>query len=156
MKYRIEEKIRTLGLTLPEPPKALGSYLPCVIAGDLVFASGVIPIKNGKVMTGKFGIELTVKDAKEICEKAALLLLANLKNSIGSLENIERFLRIDGYINSTEDFKDQPAVLNELSNLIVQIFGENGKHSRIAIGVNTLPAGAAIEIAAIIKIKKLP
>ncbi len=154
MNTEVEEKIKKLGFTLPELPKALGSYLPCIVSGTLAFISGVIPVKDGKVLTGKFGKELTTDDAKEIGKAVVLSILSNIKSAIGTLDKIERVLKIEGFVNSTADFKEQPAVLNEVSNLIVEIFGEKGKHSRIAIGVNSLPLGAAIEVSVIIEIKK--
>ena len=148
-----EEKIKSLGFVLPEPSKALGSYIPCVISGNLLFFSGAIPTRNGKVISGCFGTDLTIDKAKDAAIAVVLTILANIKASIGSLNRIERFIKIEGYVSSTKDFYEQPKVLNEVSDLIVEIFGEQGKHSRIAIGVCSLPLNAAIEVSGIVEIK---
>lgn len=150
----IEERINGMGFILPEPPKTLGSYVPCIITGNLLFFSGVIPMKEGNAMTGRFGGNLTVNDAKEVAAYVVLSILANIKASIGGLDRIKRFIKIEGYITSTEDFFDQPKVLNEVSNLIVEIFGDPGKHSRVAVGVYSLPLKAAIEVSGIVEINR--
>ncbi|MGB9694584.1 MAG: RidA family protein [Caldisericaceae bacterium] len=150
----IEERIKNLGLNLPEPSKTLGSYVPCVISGNFLFFSGAIPTKDGKVISGQFGEKLTIDDAKEAGVAVVLSFLANIKSSLGSLDFIDQFVKIEGYVSSTSSFYDQPKVLNEVSNLLVEIFGERGKHSRVAIGVCSLPLNAAIEVAGIVKIRR--
>jgi len=154
MNNEIEEKIKKLGFTLRESSKPLGSYSPCIVSDTLVFISGVIPVKDGKILAGKFGKELNIDDAKDIGKTVVISMLSNLRSAIGTLDNVKKILRIEGFISSTEDFKEQPAVLNEVSNLIVEIFGERGRHSRIAIGVSSLPSGAAIEVSAIMELEK--
>ncbi len=152
----ITKKLSGLGLSLPKPSKALGAYVPCLISGNLLFLSGIIPAKDGKPLTGKFGKDLSLEDAKEIGRIVVLTMLANIQESIGNLDKIKRVVKIEGFINSTPDFTDQPKVLNEVSNLLVEIFGEAGKHSRIAIGVNALPLGASLEVSGIVEIEKEP
>ena len=152
---KVEKTLQELGLELPEPSKPIGSYVPWVISGNLLFISGTIPSQNGVPRTGKFGDSLKLEDAEKLGKIVALTLIANTKDAIKDLDKVKRIVEIEGFVNSTPDFIDQPKVINEVSNLLVKIFGEKGKHSRIAIGVNSLPLGAAIEVSAIIEIEKL-
>jgi enamine deaminase RidA (YjgF/YER057c/UK114 family) len=149
----LEEKLKSMGLVLPEPSKALGSYVPCVISGNLLFFSGVSPVKNGSVISGCFGESVTLKEAPEIGEAIVLSILSNVKSSLGSLDCIKKFVKIEGYVSSSKNFFDQSKVLNEVSNLIVEIFGESGKHSRIAVGVCSLPLSTAVEVSGVIEIE---
>jgi len=149
----IEEHLNSLGLRLPKPAKTLGSYVPTVTTGgNLLFFSGIIPVENGEVIVGKFGKDLTLEDAKTPAQLVVLSLLANIKEATNDFSRIKRFVKIEGFVNSTEDFQDQPKVMNEVSNLIVAIFGERGKHTRIAIGVNALPMGACLEVSGVIEL----
>lgn len=148
----IEEKLGMFGLKLPEPSQPIGSYLSCIVSGNLLFISGVIPIKEGKVITGRFGKEIQTIDAKEIGTLIVLTMLSNIKKELGSLEKISHFIKIEGFVNATEEFKEHPIVLNGISDLLVQIFGESGVHARTAIGVNSLPKGACLEVSAIVEI----
>jgi enamine deaminase RidA (YjgF/YER057c/UK114 family) len=152
---KVEKTLQELGLELPEPSKPIGSYVPWIISGNLLFISGTIPSQNGVPRTGKFGDNLKLEDAEKLGKIVALTLIANTKDAIKDLDKVKRIVEIEGFVNSTPDFIDQPKVINEVSNLLVKIFGEKGKHSRIAIGVNSLPLGAAIEVSAIIEIEKL-
>lgn len=152
---KVEKTLQELGLELPEPSKFLGSYVPWVISGKLLFISGTIPSQNGVPQTGKFGDSLKLEDTEELGKIVALTLIANIKDAIKDLDKVKRIVKIEGFVNSTPDFIDQPKVINGVSNLLVKIFGEKGKHSRIATGVNSLPLGAAIEVSAIIEIEKL-
>lgn len=145
----IEERLKMLGIELPEPSKSLGSYVPIVRSGNLLFMSGIIPIKNGKVMTGRFGDDLNIEDAENPAIAVVLTIISNLKNELKDLDKIKRVIKIEGFVNSTLDFIDQPKVLNAVSELLVKIFGEKGKHSRIAIGVSSLPMGACLEVSSI-------
>ncbi|MFM9875531.1 MAG: RidA family protein [Nitrosarchaeum sp.] len=149
----IEEKIKQIGIKLPTPPNPAGSYIPVVKTGNLVYVSGQIPMEDGKVSyTGKVtdeNIEMAQKAAK-IC---AINILAQLKKELGDLEKISKIVRLSGFVNSVPEFTQHPKVINAASDLFYEIFGENGKHSRIAVGVSSLPLNSMTEIDAIVEIK---
>ncbi|MFU2157707.1 MULTISPECIES: RidA family protein [Caldisericum] len=149
----IEDNLKSLGLELPKPSKTLGSYVPTiVIDSKLLFFSGVIPVENGEVIKGKFGKNLRLEEAKKPAQLIVLSILANIREITQDFSRIKQIVKIEGYVNCTEDFEDQPKVMNEVSNLLVSIFGERGKHTRIAVGVNSLPMGACLEVAGIIEL----
>jgi len=142
-----EEKLQELGIRLPDMPKPLGSYVPCVRAGQLIFLSGMLPLENGKLMrTGKVGGDITIDEAMEDARKTVINALAVLKVHTGSLDKIKRCVKITGYIASAPDFAEQPRVLNAASDLLSDIFGEGGRHARAAVGVNVLPLHSPVEI----------
>ena len=147
----IEQKIESLGIKLPDPPTPAGSYIPAVKTGNLLFISGQIPMENGKLLyTGKVSdsnIETAQKSAK-IC---AINILAQLKRELGDLEKVSRIVRLSGFVNSEPDFSKHPIVINAASDLLYEIFGEKGKHSRIAVGVANLPLNSMTEIDAIVE-----
>ncbi len=149
---KIEEHMEKERIILPKPSKSLGSYVPVVKSGSFVYLSGVIPLKGDKVVSGKFGREFDEKSGRELAELCALQLIANLEDAIGDLDRVKQIVRIEGFVNSTDDFSAQSKVLNYVSDLLVKIFGEKGKHSRVAIGVNSLPLNAALEVSAIVEI----
>ena len=147
----IDEKIESLGITLPDPPTPAGSYIPVVITGNLAFVSGQIPMQNGKVLfTGKVSNE-NIDEAKKSAKICAINILAQLKRELGNLDRITRIVRLSGFVNSTPDFTAHPKVINEASDLIHEIFGEKGKHARIALGVAALPLDSMTEIDAIVE-----
>lgn len=150
----IEEKLKSLGITLPLPPTPAGSYIPAIRSGKLVYISGQIPIDNGKVaFTGKVSdqnLELAQNSAK-IC---AINILAQIKREIGDLDKVSKIIKLSGFVNSEPEFSQHPKVINSASDLIFEIFGEKGKHSRIAVGVASLPFDAMTEIDAIIEISE--
>jgi len=149
---RIEEKLRQMGLELPPTPTPSGSYIPALCVGDLIFASGQAPCQNGQAVyngvsyKGKAGKEISVEKAYEAARICALLLLAEIKYAIGDLDRIDRIVKLNGFVNSTDDFKDQPKVINGASDLLIELFGENGRHARSAVGVSTLPCDVCVEI----------
>ena len=145
----IEEKIKELGYSLIEVTPPLASYLPCVKSGNLIFLSGVISDKKGKL-----GKDLTTQDGYEESKQCAIKLLSNLKSYIKNLDNVVRIVKVEGYVNSTEDFSEQSKVINGISDLLFDIFGELGKHSRVAIGVMNLPFNASTEISMIVEVKE--
>lgn len=149
---KIEEQMEKERIILPKPSKSLGSYVPVMKSGSFVYLSGVIPLKGDKVVTGKFGREFDERSGREPAELCALQLVANLKDAIGDLDRVKQIVRIEGFVNSTDDFSAQSKVLNYVSDLLVRIFGDKGKHARIAIGVNSLPLNAALEVSAIVEI----
>lgn len=150
----IEEKINQLGFTLPAAPKPLASYVPAVKVGDLVFTAGQLPIKDGKlIFNGKLGKDLNEEDGKNAAQICALNCLSVVKSEIGNLDNIDRIVKLTVFVNSAEGFINHPQVANGASDLIKEIFSENGKHVRSAVGVAELPLNAPVEIEMIVKVK---
>lgn len=150
-----EEKLKTLGIELPEVPKPLGSYVPFVKIGNLVYLSGMLPLRGGKLTkSGRVGDSVSLEEASEAARTTAINALAVLKSAVGSLDKIKRCVRIEGYVASAQDYTDQPKVLNGTSNLIFEVFGEAGLHTRTAIGVNILPLNSPVEISFIFEVKE--
>ena len=148
----ILHKLKEAGITLPNPPNPAGSYIPVVTTGNLAFVSGQIPIQDGKVkFTGKIPGEQTIESAQEAAKLCIINGLAQLNAFFGTLENITKIIRISGFVNSSPDFTDQPKIINAASDLLFKIFGDNGKHSRIAISATNLPLNATIEIDMIVE-----
>jgi enamine deaminase RidA (YjgF/YER057c/UK114 family) len=151
MKY--EEKLTSLGLELPEAPKPVATYVPAVQTGNLLFLSGVLPIRNGQLaFTGKLGRDLTVPEGIEAAKVAILNALAIAKQELGSLDRITRVVKVVGHVASADGFAEQPQVLNGASDLLVAIFGDAGRHARVATGAAELPRGAAVEIEVILAV----
>ena len=134
----IEEKLNELGVSLPTAPKPAGSYVPVVVSGKLAFVSGQIPIKDGQVIyQGKVGIEQSIEQAQKAAKLCIINGLAQINTYFGTLDNLENIIKISGFVNSTKDFTEHPIVINAASDFLVEIFGEEGRHSRIAIGVSS-------------------
>ena len=149
----IEEKIKSIGIKLPNPPSPAGSYIPVVKSGNLLYVSGQIPMEDGKVVfTGKVS-DTNIETAQKSARICAINILAQLKKELGDLEKISRIIRLSGFVNSGPEFTQQPKVINAASDLFYEIFGEGGKHSRIAVGVSSLPLNSMTEIDAIVEIK---
>ncbi len=143
----IDEKLKSLGITLPTPPKPAGSYIPVVISGNLAFVSGQIPMQDGKVAyRGRVPTERTLEDAQSAAKICAINILAQLKANLGNLDKISKIVRVSGFVNSTSDFTEHPKIINAASDLFFEIFGEKGKHTRIAVGVSSLPLNSTVEI----------
>ena len=148
----IEEKLHELGIILPTPPDPAGSYIPIVKSGDLLFVSGQIPIEEGTVIhTGKVNDE-NMESAKKSAKLCAINILAQIKKEIGSLDKIIRIVKLSGFVNSDPNFIKHPLVINAASDFIFEVFGEKGKHARIAVGVTSLPLGSMTEIDAIVQV----
>ena len=142
-----EERLKTLGIELPEALLPLGSYVPAVKTGNLIFLSGILPLVHGKLLRqGKVGDDISVDDAREDARAATINALSVLKAETGSLDRVKRCVKITGYIASAPDFTEQPKVLNAASDLIREIWGESGRHARAAIGVTVLPLNSPVEI----------
>ncbi len=142
-----EGRLAQLGLTLPPAPAPVGSYVPYVVTGKLVFTSGQLPMCDGKLTaTGKVGLDLTIEQAAEAAKVAVLNAVAQVAAAAGGLNHIVRIVRLGVFVNSADGFTDQPKVANGASNLLVEIFADAGKHARSAVGVNELPLNAAVEI----------
>jgi|TARA_B110000211_G_C13991217_1_gene514108 enamine deaminase RidA (YjgF/YER057c/UK114 family) len=150
----IVKQIEKLKIIVPKAPKPVGAYLAYKQVNNLVYVSGQLPIKeNGEILCGKIGADLSMVQGKEAAILCTLNILAQIKDACGGkLDKIKSCIKITGYINSTEDFKDQPKILNASSELISNIFGQNGLHARVAVSVNALPLGAAVEIDAIFEV----
>lgn len=147
-----EKKLQSLGFTLPSPPKPVATYVPAVRSGNLLFLSGMIPMVEGEMaMVGKLGKELTVEQGQQAARITLLNALAVVKAELGSLDQIKRIVRIGVHVASSEGFTQQPAVANGASDLLVQIFGEAGRHARLALGAAELPLGAPVELEMIVE-----
>ena len=143
----IEDKLRELSIELPTPPSPAGSYIPVVTTGNLAFVSGQIPMKEGKdVCEGKVPDKQSLDEARDAAKICIINGLAQLKANLGSLDKITKFVRISGFVNSNPEFTEQPKVINAASDLLVEIFGDMAKHSRIAVGVASLPLNSTVEI----------
>lgn len=149
----VEDRIRDLGFALPPVPKPAGAYVPGVITGSLCFTSGQSGTVEGKlVYSGRLGAELGVEDGYKSAQIAALNCLAELKWLLGSLDRVKRVVKVTGFVASAPGFGQQPMVVNGASELLEDVFGDNGKHARSAIGVAELPFGAPVEIELIVEI----
>jgi len=149
----IEKKLAGLGLELPTTPISQGSYVPAIQSNHLVFVSGQLPMKAGKLLAeGRVGQEISLEEAQKAAAQCFLNALAAFKSLGLSLDQISRVIKLNGYVQCTESFKDQPKVINGASDLAVQIFGEAGKHARAAVGAYALPLNAAVEVEVIFEI----
>lgn len=147
----INERIESLGIKLPNPPTPAGSYVPVVRTGNLLFVSGQIPMEDGKVVyTGKVS-DGNIETAQKSARMCAINILAQLKRELGDLDKITKIVRLSGFVNSEPGFSQQPKVINPASDLFFEIFGEKGKHSRIAVGVASLPLNSMTEIDAVVE-----
>ena len=147
----IEEKLKDLKIILPNAPDPVGAYVAFKKFGNLLFISGQLPIGlDSKMIRGKIGKELTLSDGQKASKLCVLNILSQAKKAMnGDLNKIKDCIKITGFVNSADDFVDQPKVINPASETLTAIFGENGKHSRAAVSTNSLPLGAAVEIDAI-------
>jgi enamine deaminase RidA (YjgF/YER057c/UK114 family) len=144
----VEDRLAKLQHPLPHAPAPVASYVPAVRVGHLVISSGQLPIVGKEVMfTGKVGRDVHEEDGQHAARLCALNALAAIKAEIGNLDHVTRVVRVEGYVQSAEGFSKQPVIINGASDLLVQAFGEKGKHSRIAVGVSELPLNAAVELA---------
>jgi enamine deaminase RidA (YjgF/YER057c/UK114 family) len=150
----IEERLLEMGLELPPAPKPAGSYVPVVEDGELVYVSGQVPLQIGAVpdiFKGKVSSVVSVSRAQDAAKLCTLNALSHIKSAIGNLDNVSKFIRVAGYVNSDPAFADHPKIVNAASELLTNIFGDRGKHARIAIGVNSLPLDSVIEIEFLLK-----
>jgi enamine deaminase RidA (YjgF/YER057c/UK114 family) len=148
-----EEKIKQMGIIIPEAVKPLAAYIPALQVGNLVMTSGQVPVSGGTVKyQGKAGGDVPEEDAKEAAKLCALNCLSAVKSITGSLDRIKRVLKLTVYVNSAEGFTAQPKVANGASEFIVEIFGDAGKHVRSAVGVSELPLNSAVEIEMIVEL----
>ncbi|WP_148865734.1 Atu1372/SO_1960 family protein [Thermosediminibacter litoriperuensis] len=150
----LEKRMQELGIVLPEPPKPVAAYVPGVLVDKYIYTAGQIPFVNGELKyKGKVGRDISVEEAYEAARICALNCLSIVKALAGSLDNVEKIVKVVGFVNSAEGFNQQPKVVNGASELLDQIFGEAGAHARSAVGVNELPMDAPCEIEMIVKLK---
>jgi enamine deaminase RidA (YjgF/YER057c/UK114 family) len=148
-----EKKLKELGISLPAPPKPVANYVPTVKVGNLLFVSGHGPYNDGKtIISGKLGKELTIEEGYKTARNVALNCLASIQATLGDLNKVKRVAKLLGMVNCTEDFKDPPKVINGASDLLVEVFGDAGKHARSAVGMQSLPNGIPVEIEMILEI----
>ncbi|MCG8584538.1 MAG: RidA family protein [Pirellulales bacterium] len=145
---QVEERLGELGLTLPEPPKPVAAYVPCVRAGQLIVVSGQLPTADGELMaTGKVPSQVSIEDAQAAARHCGINALAILKAELGGdWTKLAHVVRLGVFVQSDDDFAGQPQVANGASELMQEVFGEAGKHARAAVGVNSLPLNAAVEV----------
>ena len=150
----IEDKLKKLNIILPEPKAPVGAYVATKVVGKLLFISGQVSIdKNTKLITGKIGKDLNLDEGYEAAKRCGLSIVAHVKNACGgNLDKIKSCVKLTGYVNSTDDFKDQPKIINGASDIIAKIFDEKGEHTRAAVSVNSLPLGVAVEVDAIFEL----
>ena len=149
-----EEKLKELGIELPEAPVPAGNYIPAVKTGNLLFISGQIPLENGKVAyTGKVS-DNNLETAQKSAKSCAINILAQIKREAGSLDKVTKIVKLSGFVNSVPEFTQHPKVINAASDLMFEIFGEKGKHARIALGAGSLPLDSMTEIDAIVEISE--
>ncbi len=149
-----EERLKELGIELPSPQSPAANYVPAVRTGNLLYLAGVGPAKraDGTIATGKVGAELTKEEGYESARLVCLNILSRLRAELGDLDRVVRVVKLLGMVNATEDFTEHPAVINGCSDLLVEVFGERGKHARSAVGMQSLPFGIPVEIEAIVEV----
>ena len=149
-----ETRLTELGIQLPSPPQPVATYIPAVQAGDLLFLSGVVPFRDGKLaLAGKLGTDLTVEQGYEAARIALLNALAIVRKELGTLDRVKKVVRMVGHVASADGFVQQPAVVNGASDLLVKIFDEAGRHARVAVGAAELPLNAPVELEIILQIR---
>lgn len=150
----ISQKLKDLGITLPDPAAPVATYVACVQSGGMLFVSGQLPLHADGMIKGHLGKNVTIDQGKQAAQLCAIQILAQAQKFLGNLERIERLVKLTGFVSCTGDFTDHPAVMNGASDFMVQVLGEAGKHARAAVGVASLPLGAAVEVEAIFEIKE--
>jgi len=150
----IEERLKNLNIILPPAPAPAANYVPYVITNKLIFISGQIPLIDGEMIQGKVGEDTDVEIAVKAARACGLAIIAQLKEATNSrLDSISRIVKLGGFVNCVDTFTKQPEIINGASDLMVEVFGEKGKHSRFAVGTNSLPRGVVVEIEAIAEIQ---
>ena len=149
-----EARLVELGFELPAQPKPVANYVPTVRVGNLLFVSGHGPYDDGTIKTkGKLGRDLTVDEGYQVARTVTMNCLASIRAELGSLDRVKRFVKLLGMVNCTEDFQEQPKVINGCSDLLVDLFGEAGKHARSAVGMQALPFAIPVEIEMILEVE---
>jgi enamine deaminase RidA (YjgF/YER057c/UK114 family) len=149
----VVEKLAAAGLTLPQPAAPVAAYVPTVLVGNLLHVSGQLPFVDGSLVIGRLGEDVSIERGQAAAQACGLMLLAQVRAALGSLDRVERVVKLGAFINSAGTFTDQPKVANGASELMVTAFGEAGRHARSAVGVPVLPLGAAVEIDAVFAVR---
>jgi enamine deaminase RidA (YjgF/YER057c/UK114 family) len=149
----IQQRLAELGIELPPAAAPVAAYVPVVVAGNLAHVSGQLPFVDGSLVTGRLGEDLSLEQGTAAARACGLMILAQLHAALGSLDRVERIVKLGAFVNSVAGFTDQPKVANGASELMAEVFGEAGKHARSAVGVPVLPLGAAVEIDAVVAIR---
>ena len=150
----IDQRLAELGINLPEPAAPVEAYVPVVIAGGFAHVSGQVCLdENGQMITGRLGADADLELDQKAARACGMMILAQLKAALGSLDRVERIVKLGVFVNCTPEFKDQPKVGNGASELMQDVFGEAGRHARAAVGAPALPMGVAVEVDAVVKIR---
>jgi len=150
----IDQRLSELGITLPEPAAPVAAYVPAVEAGGLLHISGQISVaEDGRLIVGRLGEDMNLERGVEAARRCGVMLLAQIKAALGSLDRVERIVKLGAFVNSAPSFTDQPKVANGASELMQEVFGEAGRHARSAVGVAVLPLGVAVEVDAIVAVR---
>jgi enamine deaminase RidA (YjgF/YER057c/UK114 family) len=153
MNGKVEARLQSLGIVLPAAPNPVANYVPSCVAGNLLFISGQISRgADGAVIKGRLGAELTVEQGRAAARLAALNVLAQVKAALGELDRVAQVVRLTGFVSATPEFTDHPQVVNGASDLMVEVLGDKGRHTRAAVGVSSLPMGCAVEVDAVLLI----
>jgi enamine deaminase RidA (YjgF/YER057c/UK114 family) len=154
MSGKIEVRLKELGIELPQASAPVANYVPYTISGNVVVVSGQISVRGGKPeFIGKLGAGVSIAEGQQAAKLCALNVIAHLKNACGGdLDRVKRVLRLGGFVNCTPDFTDMPQVVNGASDMMVEVFGDAGKHARAAVGVSSLPFGVAVEVEAMVEL----
>ncbi|WP_428028324.1 RidA family protein [Altererythrobacter sp.] len=148
----IDARLQELGIALPKAAAPVASYVPVVVEGGFAHVSGQLPFVDGELVTGRLGQDVSLEDGTAAARACGLMILAQLEAALGSLDRVKRIVKLGGFVNSAADFTDQPKVVNGASDLMMEVFGDAGKHARAAVGVPALPLGAAVEVDAVVAI----
>jgi len=149
----IDARLHHLGISLPAPAAPVAAYVPVVEAGGLAHVSGQLPFIDGSLVTGRLGEDVSVEKGTAAARACGLMILAQLKAALGSLDRVERVVKLGAFVSSTGDFTDQPKVANGASELMAEVFGDAGRHARSAVGVPVLPLGAAVEVDCVVAVR---
>jgi enamine deaminase RidA (YjgF/YER057c/UK114 family) len=149
----VADRLAELGIELPRPAAPVAAYVPVVVVGHLAHVSGQLPFVDGKLVTGRLGEDVTLEQGTVAARACGLMILAQLEAALGSLDRVERVVKLGAFVSSAAAFTDQPKVANGASDLMAEVFGEAGRHARSAVGVPVLPLGAAVEVDAIVALR---
>ena len=149
----IAARLAELGITLPVAAAPVAAYVPVVVVGNIAHVSGQLPFVDGRLVTGRLGEDVSLEQGQAAARACGLMILAQLAAALGSLDRVERVVKLGAFVNSAGTFTDQPKVANGASELMAEVFGDAGKHARSAVGVPVLPLGAAVEVDAIVALK---
>ena len=153
--HLFDENIKNLGLNIPDLPKALANYVPYKIIGKTIYIAGQAPVQNGELIyKGKVGADISIEEGIEAAKLCVINIIAALKTGLeGDWDKLDSFVKLTGFVNCQDNFTDQPKIINGASDMLVEIFGDQGRHARVAVGSNALPLGIAVEIDAIVQLK---